>query len=225
MRHVHDHSIICKESRDLLFGILYPVICIVCALVLVWRIRNRQRARYTLLGGQMDAPSEESGGERPSGAISEGLSHLTNTTHTCAPLPSACDILQPLSHSSSLPSSGYLAAVLSERRINDYQSEHKNELARQTTPRAPSGLSTAAWRTDLSPPFAIEGSPTQTDDPSLATSPQISRNAEEDDWGMPSSPDSGKAQSVQKRSEQVQNLHDVDEQGVRTWRRWVIEYS
>ncbi|KAL4795440.1 hypothetical protein BDV19DRAFT_170808 [Aspergillus venezuelensis] len=225
MRHVHDHSTVCKEYRDSLFGIIYPAICIICALFLVWRIRNRQRARYTLLGPQMDAPSEKGGGDQPSGATSEGFSHLTNTAHNFAPLPSACDILQPLSHSWPLPPSGYLATVLSERRRNDSQPQRSNELAQPTTPRTPPWPSTITRRTDRRPPLGNESSPTQTDYLSPATSPPIGRNAEEDDRGLPRSPESGELQSVQKRSEQVQLLHEADEQGVRTWRRWVIEYS
>ncbi|KAL4960265.1 uncharacterized protein BDV14DRAFT_147992 [Aspergillus stella-maris] len=225
MRHVHDHSTICKEYRDSLFGIIYPVICIICALFLVWRIRNRQRARYTLLGARMDAPSKKGGGDQSSGATSEGFSHLTNTALNFAPLPSACDILQPLSHSSPLPPSGYLAAVLSERRRNDSQPQRSNEFAQPTTPQTPPWPSTITRRTDHSPPLGNESSPTQIDDLSPATFPPISRNAEENDRDLPRSPESGVIQSVQKRSEQVQLLHEADEQGVRTWRRWVIEYS
>ncbi|KAL4934110.1 uncharacterized protein BDV17DRAFT_278472 [Aspergillus undulatus] len=217
----HDQSTIFYDSRDLSLGIIYPVICIICAFFLVRRIRHRQRTRYTLSEGQMKTQSEKSGGKQTSGATNEGFAHPMDATHYRAHLPSACDILRPLSHSSSLPPSGYLAAVLTQERRNPRQYQHDNEHVRPTSSSGTNSLESAsvAWRTDLNQPSGIESSPTQTDDSSQATSPLISPSADGFDRELPSSPDSGEAQSVQKRSQQVQFLRDVDEEGVRTWRR------
>jgi hypothetical protein len=227
MRCGNDHSADFRDSRALLFGLVYPAICITCILVLARRIRCRQRRRYLLLGGQMDPPSEKSGGEQSPSATNAERSDPPPNPYDRAPLPSACDILQPLSRSSPLPPSGYLAAVLGQERRNQmaqaYQQESQDLQQPASSPYSGSdGSPSAAGRTDRrNSPSRIGSSPTQADDSSQATSPPSGRGAETDDQGLPSSPDSG---SIKKRSQQVQFLHDVDDQGVRTWRRWVVEY-
>lgn len=226
MRCGNDHSTITEDSRDLLFGIIYPAIGIICVFVLVRRIRHQQRRKYVLLEGQMDTPSGKSGGEEPSSATSVGTFYPTHTSHDPAPLPSACDILQPLSLSSPLPPSGYLAAVLNEERRKRVEQPYlvENERIQPMSPPCTNSASMAV-RTDCDPPSRFDDSPTQADDSSQATFAPTRRSAEDDDQGSPNSPDSCEFQSVQKRSQHVQHLRDVDEEGIRTWRRWVIEYS
>ncbi|KAL4915915.1 hypothetical protein BDW62DRAFT_212348 [Aspergillus aurantiobrunneus] len=223
MRCGNDDSNIFRDSGGQLVGIIYPAICIICAFVLARRIRRRQQRKYTLPGGKMDTPSEKSGGEQLSSAANAEISYPAHTTHDGAPLPSACDILLPLSHSSPLPSSGYLAAVLSEERRNRMEQtyQHEKEGIQSTSSSCTSSgdFASVELRTDSNPPSGIESSPTQSDDSSQATSPSTRRSAEGDDRGLPSVPDSGEIQPVQKRSQQVQFLRDVDEEGVRTWRR------
>ncbi|KAL2827628.1 hypothetical protein BDW59DRAFT_144091 [Aspergillus cavernicola] len=229
MRCGHDLSTISRDPWVLRFGIVYSAICITCICVFAWRIRRGQRRRYMLLGGQMDPPSEKSGGEQSSGTTSAEISYDR------APLPSACDILQPLSHSSPLPPSGYLAAVLGQERRNmmeqayqqTYQQENRS-IQSTSSPSSPDNSPSVASRTNRrhrSPPSGTESSPTQADNSSQATPPQTERGAGTDDQGHSSSPDSGENQSIQKRNQRVEILHDVDEEGVRTWRRWVVEYS
>ncbi|KAL2855826.1 hypothetical protein BJY01DRAFT_243014 [Aspergillus pseudoustus] len=227
----NDHSTILSDFRFLLGGLVYAITCIVCILVLVQRIRSRQRRR--LLEGQMDSPFEKSGGEESSDATNSGLSYSTHYPYDVrASFPSACDILQPLSHSSSLPPSGYLAALLGQERINRVEQtfEQVNRDIRPSSSPRPSSddSSSVASPTDRSRrsrPSRIERSPTQADHSSQATSPPIGRGAEGDDHGLPSSPGPGEPESIQKRSQHVHLLRDVDEEGPRTWRRWVIEYS
>jgi hypothetical protein len=229
----HDHSTILCDSRFLLCGLVYAITCIVCILVLVQRIRSRQRRRRLLLEGQMDSPFEKVSGEGSSGATGAGLPPPTHGLDDVrASLPSACDILQPLSQSSSLPPSGYLAAVLDQERRNRleqaYEEEKRNVRPSSSPLPSPDDSSSLASPTDRShgnPPSGIESSPTQADNFSQATSPPIERGAEREDQAHPSSPELRETQSVQKRSQQIHVLHDVDDEGVRTWRRWVIEYS
>ncbi|KAL2823063.1 hypothetical protein BJX63DRAFT_426884 [Aspergillus granulosus] len=230
----NDHSTVLCDYRFLVGGLVYAITCIVCILVLVQRIRRRQRRRRWLLEGQMDSSFEKSGGEESSGATSAGVA--SPTTHdpyyVRASLPSACDILQPLSHSSPLPPSGYLAAVLGQERRNriEHSSGQENLNIRLSGSPRPSSDddSSVASPTDRSRgnrPSGIESSPTLADHSSQATSPPIERGAEGDDQGIPGSPGSSEPGSIRKRSQQVQFLHDVDDEGVRIWRRLVIEYS
>ncbi|KAL2869277.1 uncharacterized protein BJX67DRAFT_23885 [Aspergillus lucknowensis] len=180
----------------------------------------------------MDPPSEKSGGEQSSGAPrSAGLSSPQHALDDRTPPPSARDILQPLSHSSPLPPSGHLAAVLRQKRRSTTGQHSQQENPNIWSPSSPrpssEDRSSVESRTDRhrsSPPSGIESSPTQADDLSQATSPQTGRGAEEG-HGFSDPPCSSETKSVQKRSREIQFLHDVDEEGVRTWKRCVIEYS
>ncbi|KAL4999115.1 hypothetical protein BDV10DRAFT_193786 [Aspergillus recurvatus] len=223
MRSENDHSKLFKDSGNLRFGIVYPLICIICALVLAQRIRRRQRTKYILPRGQMDTPSEKHGGEQSPGPSNLDLSYSTYVTHHRMPLPSACDILQPLSHSTLLPSSGYLAAALREERRNRMEQAHQLEI--ECVQPTSSDCTTSgdfalvALRTDCNLPSGAGSSPTPTDDSSQATSLPIRRSADVAVREYPSSLDSGETRSVQKRGEHVEFLRDVDEEGARTWRR------
>ncbi|KAL4806699.1 hypothetical protein BDV18DRAFT_159868 [Aspergillus unguis] len=175
-------------------------------------------------------PAEKSGGEQQvASATKANLSYPLDITQGCAPLPSACDILQPLSHSSPLPPSGYLAAILGDgrnkRTSQAYQ--HKHECIQPTSSfsSSPGNSAPVTLQVGCKPPSEGENSPTQSDDSSQATPPPTRRTSEVDDRESPSSSGHSKARSVQKRSQEVQFLHDVDEDGIRTWRRWVVEYS
>ncbi|KAL3467969.1 hypothetical protein BJX64DRAFT_81329 [Aspergillus heterothallicus] len=237
MRFANDHSVILGDSRFLLGGLVYAITCIVCILVLVQRIRSGQRRRRLLLEGQMDSPFEESGGKESSGATSAGLSYPTPYPGDVrASLPSACDILQPLSHTSSLPPSGYLAAVLGQERMNRLDRILEQSLEQEIRDTRPSSsprpssdnsssVSSPTDRDRRHRPFSMDSSPTQAEYSSQATSPPIERGAEEDGQGLPSSLGPSEPKSIQKRSQHVHYLRDVDEEGPRTWRRWVIEYS
>ncbi|KAL4986403.1 hypothetical protein BDW68DRAFT_163346 [Aspergillus falconensis] len=234
MRSENDHSKLSKDSGDLRFGIVYPIICIICALVLARRIRRRQRTKYILPMGQMDTPSEKHGGEQSPGPTNLDISYSTHVTHHRAPLPSACDILQPLSHSTPLPSSGYLAAALREERRNRMEQAHQLETGcvhPTSSDCTTSGdFALVAFRTDCNLPSGTGNSPTPTDDSSQATPRPITplptgMSADVAVREYPRSLGSGETRSVQKRGENVEFLRDVDEEGARTWRRWVIEYS
>ncbi|KAL4895898.1 hypothetical protein BDV59DRAFT_199872 [Aspergillus ambiguus] len=118
-----------KELEIYLFGITFPIAFILCILILVQRIRRRvwggrfaaaPAAAAAAPKRQMDPhPSNDGGKERADGVghdpSREGRQAPYSREVTAA-LPSACDILQPLSHFTALPSSGYLAAVLGRER-------------------------------------------------------------------------------------------------------------
>ncbi|KAL4900932.1 hypothetical protein BDW74DRAFT_88870 [Aspergillus multicolor] len=229
MRSENDHSSLHRDSGNLRFGIFYPIICIICALVLARRIRRRQRTKYMLPRRQMDTPSEKHGGEQSPGPSIPDPFYSTHATHNRAPLPSACDILRPLSHVSSLPPSGYLAAALSkERKCGvEQDSQFENGYSQPTSSDCTTSDDSAlvAERTDLNPSSGTESSSTATYDSSRATSHPTRQGADVADREHPSPLDPGEARSIQRRSEHVEFLCDVDEEGARTWRRWVIEYS
>lgn len=117
--------------------VFYAALSLICLLLFVQRFRNRRNyGRPTNPGGRqitttMDSrkllPEKTSGKETTgtvgadqhphqqqqpmSNSLSRDFSH-----EAVASLPSACDILQPLSHCTPLPSSGHLAAMLSQER-------------------------------------------------------------------------------------------------------------
>ncbi|KAL4750950.1 hypothetical protein BDW72DRAFT_203451 [Aspergillus terricola var. indicus] len=223
MRSEHDQPNLFKDSGNSRLGIVYPIICIICAFMLARRIRHRQRTKYILPRGQMDTPSEKHGGKQSPGPTDSGLSYSTRDIHHPVPLLSACDILQPLSHSTPLPSSGYLAAALSEERRQkmdqayQLESECISPINPDCTTVGDSAL--AALRTDYNLLSGTVNAPTPTDDSSQATSLPTRRSADVADQRHPNSLHSGASRSVQKRGEHVEFLRDVDEEGARTWRR------
>lgn len=222
----HDHSTILKDLRILLFGTLYSAICVTC--ICVRCIGQRRRREYTSSKGQMDLPSEKCGGEESSGAAGEDLCHPAHILHDLTPLLSACDILQPLSKTVLLPPSGSIVAILEQERKNmieiaDEQEEPSIEPV--SFPSSSSSSSEDAPSVHMNLPSAVESPPTQGDDSSQATSPPTERAAEKDEQVCSCSPAFSATGSVQKRSQRLEFLHAVDEEGVRTWRRWVVEYS
>ncbi|PWY77497.1 hypothetical protein BO70DRAFT_363435 [Aspergillus heteromorphus CBS 117.55] len=261
MRCADHESAIPKDIQNLSLGILYVVACVLCLLALVQRIRRRpyRHFSYAPLERQMmdppSSPSEKrpvggiggggggSGGEEPAdAAVGQGYGYGYGVaSHGVGPFPSACDILQPLSHLSPLPSSGYLAAVLARER---------SSWAKQSYPRedhfAPSWLGEAD--SAASPGQDRRPAPTSvTDNNSVGDSSPGGRNRSDNHGGnappqtgrtspagwRPECPGQGVpsianligAQPSQKCGYAVQSLHDVDEEGVRTWRRLMIEYN
>ncbi|CBF89058.1 uncharacterized protein ANIA_00650 [Aspergillus nidulans FGSC A4] len=223
MRSENDHPNLFKDSGNSRLGIVYPIICIICALLLARRIRHRQRTKYILPRGQMDTPSEKHGGKQSPGLSDPELSYSTRDIHHRLPLPSACDILHPLSHSTSLPSSGYLAAVLIEDRKQKMDQAYQLE-GECTSPTSPDCTTVGesalvGLRTDCNLLSGTVNPPTPTDDSSQATSLPTRRSTDVADRQHPNSLDFGASWSVQKRGEHVEFLRDVDEEGARTWRR------
>lgn len=122
--------------------IFYAALSLICLLLFVQRFRNRRNyGRPTNLGGRqitttMDSRkllAENSSGKETTGTVGadqhphqqqqqQQQQPMSNSPsrefshEAVAPLPSACDILQPLSHCTPLPSSGHLAAMLSQER-------------------------------------------------------------------------------------------------------------
>lgn len=109
--------------------VLYVALSLICLLLLVQSLRRQintagQRANPS---GKQTMGSRERPVEKPNGdetAGTEGADqhtqqegqHQLMSSRGVAPLPSARDILQPLSHCTPLPSSGHLAEILSQER-------------------------------------------------------------------------------------------------------------
>lgn len=109
--------------------ILYVALILICLLLLVQRFRSQLniRGQRANPSGQQTMGSREPPVEKPNGdktAGTEGtdqhtqqeVRHQLMSSRGVAPLPSARDILQPLSHCTPLPSSGHLAEILSQER-------------------------------------------------------------------------------------------------------------
>lgn len=236
MGHENEDLAIARDLQAFLFGITFPAACIIGILVLVRRLRRRRPGRYILPEKQMDPQPplpDRSGGKAP---VGQGVSSPKDPSHDTTRLPSACDILQPLSQLAPLPSSGYLAAMLGrERGPKDKQSFAQDQ----------SFPSSAAYMASPSASFG-DSRPTtsHTSDSyrsgSLSEGSDASRRGSEDPQHITLSPTGwrtednseeieglaglDRSQAVQKRSQVAQQLYDVDEEGVRTWRRLMVEY-
>ncbi|KAF5863802.1 hypothetical protein ETB97_009265 [Aspergillus alliaceus] len=228
-----------KDIQTLSFWISFVVACILCILAFVQRIRRRHLGRYAPPERQMDpppfsfSPEEKRGGEGPAGLVGHGMPYYRAdpSSDGVAGLPSACDILLPLSHSTQLPSSGYLAAILGRERgarsTQSYQQAQPpcvvapSELGRCPGDSRPSTAGTDAGRNaGLLPPEGSGslGSCIETADRSTG-----SQALDAQEFSGMSAPDG--TRSVQKRNQVVQHLYDADEGGVRTYRRTKVEYS
>lgn len=118
-----------------------------------------------------------------------------------APLPSACDILRPLStqsspHSASVPSSGSVAALAKKQ---NQENTCISERERQAQP-------------ELRDHHAFNQSSAHSEEP-------VEQGSDGDTSGI----EEHSQQRVQKRSETVQIMREADSD--RTWRRRVREYS
>ncbi|KAF7717455.1 Uncharacterized protein PECH_000497 [Penicillium ucsense] len=115
----------------------------------------------------------------PTNAMEKGnLYPAVAMSRETLPLPSACDILKPLSQDGVFPSSGAVAAQALKLKATE-----------KASPSSPQP------ETETSPPARME--------------PDLSHEI---------------GSSLQERSEVVQQMCEEDQNGVRTWRRLVMEY-
>ncbi|KAE8355053.1 hypothetical protein BDV28DRAFT_129819 [Aspergillus coremiiformis] len=228
-----------KEIQALSFWISFIVACILCILALVQRIRHRQLSRYAPPERRMDpqpfsfSPKEKRGGEQPADVVGHGRPYYREdaTSYGVAGLPSACDVLLPLSHSTQLPSSGYLAAVLGrERSIRATKSYQLAQPPCVVAPSKPgrswrdSQSSTAGTDAGLSGRFSPpEGSGSSVSSIEPADPSSGSQVVDLQEFSSMSASDG--TQLVQKRNQVVQDFYDVDDGGVRMYRRTMVEYS
>ncbi|KAE8380529.1 hypothetical protein BDV26DRAFT_131033 [Aspergillus bertholletiae] len=235
MGHEKDSGAV-KDIRVFSFWISFAVVCILCVLLFVQRIRRRDLGRYVLPERQMDpqpfsfGEKEKRGGdEELAGLVGHGMPYSPGdpSTYGVAGLPSACDILLPLSHSTHLPSSGYLAAVLGrERSVSTAQSYQQtqtpcvvapSELSPSSGDSRPSTAGTDAGRSSrLSP---TEGSGSLGSCIETADRPTLDTH----EFSGMSAPE--RAFSILKRNQVVQHFYDVDEGGVRTYKRTMVQYN
>lgn len=109
--------------------VLYVALSLIGLLFLVQKFRSQLsiQGQRASLSGQQTMGSQEPPMKKPNGdetAGTEGadqhaqreVQHQLMPRRGVAPLPSARDILQPLSHCTPLPSSGHLAEILSQER-------------------------------------------------------------------------------------------------------------
>ncbi|KAA8651804.1 hypothetical protein EYZ11_006701 [Aspergillus tanneri] len=234
----NDDLAVSQNLQTLSFGITFPVTCILCILVLVQRIRRQPQGRFAPSQRQMDpSPSspDMSGGKEQQPVGKEAPYFRDPSYNATTKFPSACDILQPLSQLAPLPSSGYLAAVLGrERRDGNKQSYPEDQ-----TPTAYLG-SSATSSGGTSRPATSDTNESSYRSGSISGGSDASRRGSEDPqqialsptgWRIEGDPEeftglsgSEGVQSVQKRSQTVQYLYDVDDERVRTWKRMMVEY-
>ncbi|TPR02200.1 hypothetical protein CAN33_0043115 [Aspergillus niger] len=247
----NEWSIPKKDIRILSLAILYVIVSLFCILVLlVQRLRRpppyRSYAYVPPERQMMDpppfTPSEKcdrggivgSGGEEPVGRTSQGV----------GPFPSACDVLQPLSQLSPLPSSGYLAAVLARER--SHWTKQASGSDGHLVPLSPGCAASAPahdHRSATPPAVGMDDrvgdssseAPTHCSmvvsdprrQPGTPAPVQCHANpiATSHEQGVPSIANLIGSHPSQNCGYAVQYLHDADEEGVRSWRRLMIEYS
>ncbi|GIK04587.1 hypothetical protein Aspvir_008670 [Aspergillus viridinutans] len=227
-------------------GTTYPALLVICIVGLVRLIRRRQQGQYALPMSEMDSQSprqkkydcEEQTKERQQTTLSsEALSRRTY------PLPSACDILQPLSHLAPLPSSGYLASILGcQPSRSQLASEEDGQL------QQPSALAGSEARA------VSEGNVSDRDEYRPATSDKnaglvgsfasaCSKIENEDQrqdeastvpaaWSVETHrqeiyelPGSEELHPTQRGNQTVHFPQVVDAEGTRSWKRLIVEYS
>ncbi|KAF7517876.1 hypothetical protein PCG10_000775 [Penicillium crustosum] len=157
-------------SRELLqstAGFFLPVTTLVSfsllGLIFIHRYIKYRRRRQTNI-----IPTSGFNQEKVQDFWLQSIMEKGNIVPSASRPPSACDILQPLSHTCLLPSSGALAAQAREQQ---------------------SGRLAAT----ASCPTSLEAS-------------------------------SDAGEEVQKRNETIQQMCDEDDEGVRSWKRVVVEY-
>ncbi|KAL2006628.1 hypothetical protein VTN00DRAFT_9296 [Thermoascus crustaceus] len=174
---------------------LYPVLSVALFVVLLKRIRRQRRVPYS---STQSAISDE---DCEKNMYNDGTTAGDVSNPATAPLPSACDILRPLStqsspHSASVPTSGSVAALAKKQnRENTCISERE----RQVQP-------------ELRDYHAFNQSSAHPEVP-------VEQGSDGDTSGI----DERSQQTVQKRSETVQIMREAD--SGRTWKRRVREYS
>ncbi|OGM48553.1 hypothetical protein ABOM_002400 [Aspergillus bombycis] len=232
MGHEKDHDAL-KSTQVLSFWISFTVVCILCVLLLVQRIRRRHLGRYAPLERQMDprrfsfGEKERRGGdEELAGLVGHGVPYYPAdpSTYGVAGLPSACDILLPLSRSTHLPSSGYLAAVLGrERSVSTAQSYQQIQAPyavapSELSPSSGDSRSSTAGRSNRLLRSGSLGSCIET-----ADRPVGSQTLDVQEFSGMAAPE--RTCSVLKRNQVVHHLYDVDEGGVRTYKRTMLQYN
>ncbi|BCR86437.1 uncharacterized protein ACHE_30424S [Aspergillus chevalieri] len=233
--------------------ILCPILCLICLLILVQRIKHRSRWP-ALSRRQMDSQKslperfgaggnkEKTAGTAAVGQQQQPMSNSPPKDLSCdvrAPLPSACDILQPLSRCTPLPSSGQLAAKLSQERQAGNRPSLTMKPETPTSPEssthaAPAGSVHASGSHQGFSEFADQevnrsprpgsGSSEPVKNPQSAFLPPSTGISNDRRSHVPRA-ESNVVYTAQKRSETVQHLQDTDENGVRKWKRRVVEYS
>ncbi|KAJ5490864.1 hypothetical protein N7539_002431 [Penicillium diatomitis] len=148
------------------------------------RFTTRHRGRCTIQSNWSATRSQPSASHTraptdPTNAMEKGsLYPAVFISREALPLPSACDMLKPLSHGGVLPSSGAVAAQVLKLKATE-----------KASPSSPQP------ETETSPPARME--------------PDLSHEI---------------GSSLQERSEVLQQMCEEDQNGVRTWRRLVMEY-
>lgn len=255
----HGDCVPSSTIQSFTHGVLYPALCVIGIVLLARRIRHHRQRKYQLPERRQDSIRSTSLAEKSGGDMSAGQgaaapyirdpSHdvVTTTAAATSSFPSACDILQPLSQLTPLPSSGHLAAILGRAKQPTHPANKKPTGGPGGDPGASAGPSSDYSRpstsetqaSDLSGGGSDQSSYSGTRDslPPMAPTPTEWRPVESPAGYYSSSHDDhfdgselsgepvGPRPPVQKSGQVAQLLHDADEEGVRTWRRLMVEYS
>ncbi|EAW07521.1 uncharacterized protein ACLA_022350 [Aspergillus clavatus NRRL 1] len=218
-----------QDLHALLFGIIYPALSVICIVILARTVRRRRQGRYALPQRQMDShlsKLEKHGDDQPAQEMKLQTSR-SGSSPRAVPFPTACDILQPLSHLTPLPPSGYLASMLggglsvaqvgtSENEstvMSDCKDIHRDD-------DRPTTSDTNDSRVDS---FA-ESQPQQHQQHEAAAVPATwsTENHEQEVFELPGSDE---PPSIQRRNQTVHFPQVVDPDGARSWKRLIVEYN
>ncbi|KAF7125553.1 hypothetical protein CNMCM5793_001813 [Aspergillus hiratsukae] len=228
------------------FGVVYPALSVICIVGLARLIRRRRQGQYVLHTSEMDPETprqekydcEQQTHERPPSTLSSEV-----PSQRTFPLPSACDILQPLSHLAPLPSSGYLASILrcqpSRSKLaseEDGQLQESSALAGSKFRAVSEGSvsdcdesrpASSDEKAGLAGPFASTGSKTENEDQHRdeASTVPAAWSAGSHRQEVYELPGSEELQSAQRRKQTVVFPQVVDAEGTRSWKRVIVEYN
>lgn len=210
------------DLHALLFGIIYPAFSVICIVVLARTIRRRRQGRYALSQKQMDSQTSK--------LEKHGLEEQTSDLSRVAlPLPSACDILQPLSHLTPLPPSGHLVSMLGCEPVrikvasedpgvmSDWNISHRDNNRPATSDTDDSHVG----------PFVASQFQGGLAEQQQIEPPAVPATCSTENHGgeVFELPGSDEPPTIQRRNQTVQFPQVADADGTRSWKRLIMEYN
>ncbi|PKX94053.1 uncharacterized protein P174DRAFT_503850 [Aspergillus novofumigatus IBT 16806] len=242
-----DHCwVIPKVLQAHSLGIVYPALLVICIVGLARLIRRRRQGQCGLPMSEMDSRSlrqEKYDCEQQTKELQQSTPSSNAPSHRSFPLPSACDILQPLSQLAPLPSSGYLASILgcqpSRSRLaseEDGQLQQSSALAGSESRAVSQGNvsdrdeycpATSDRNAGLVGSFTSACSKIENEDQRRdeASTVPAARSVESHRQEVYELAGSEELHPPERRNQTVHFPQVVDAEGTRSWRRVIVEYS
>ncbi|KAK9556470.1 hypothetical protein V6Z96_003009 [Aspergillus fumigatus] len=226
-------------------GIIYPALLMTCIVGLARLIRRRRQGQCGLPMSKMDTHftrQEKYDREQQTKELQQSTLSSDAPSHRSFPLPSACDILQPLSQLAPLPSSGYLASILGCQPSRGKLASEEDGQLQQPSALAESEFRVVSERNvsdrDEHCPATSDRNAGMVDSFASACPRKESEDQHRNDVSVPAAwsvethrqevyelPGSKELHPPQRRNQTVHFPQVVDAEGTRSWRRVMVEYS